>query len=432
MTFRRIVPVALAVAAVASAGGAQNPPPITEETVRAIDAWAQAVRAHTPGQEDAALKHVAALTYDDRVQLDAGMALFLDGLLGNRYNTGGSPAAKTLVEHGRASGAPDATGFLKRAAVLHAQAAPHPAPPDARARMPAGSGRVRGMADMGKRQRVSPLLATSPLPVTRDGELISRVQSTWHLPFARYLLDLVGTNEAPDPFVAAWYHATNAELFYRAAYGDMTSHLDHAARILPNHPLLLFDRGCYAEVLGLPVLQVLVPPPAAALVVGAPTGIPPASSTNAAAERLYRRALAVDPSLVEARVRLARLLIVRERYQEAEAVIAVAAADPPPGILGFYTHLFGGRVRQSLGRLDEAAAHYRAARQLFPSAQSALVAASQLALVRADVASALEPIAQLGGDSSDTADPWWQYDYCAGRDAEPLLQALWEGVAALR
>jgi tetratricopeptide (TPR) repeat protein len=420
--------------AFATTAVAQEPPPITDQTLRAVAAWVEAVRLHTPGHDDAALKHVAALTYDDRVQLDAGMALFLDGLLGNTYNTGRNPAAKAIVEHGRAAGAPNAAGFLKRAAVLHARAAAHQAPPDPRAPSAGGGDRSRGRADLLRRPpRVSPLLHTSPLPVTRDGELVSQVRSTWHLPFARYLLDLVGTREAPDPFVAAWYHATNAELFHRAAYGDMTSHLDHAEKVLPDNALILFDRGCYAEVLGLPVLQAVVPPPNASLVVGAVTGIPPASSTNAEAERLYRRALAVDSSLVEPRVRLARLLTVRQRYQEADAMIAVAVGQAPTGMLGFYSHLFAGRTSQAIGRFDAASRHYQSALRLFPDAQSALLAASQLALLQADVSSALAPIERLGDRSVQwEADPWRSYDYCAGRDADQLLQALWDRLPALR
>jgi tetratricopeptide (TPR) repeat protein len=280
---------------------------------------------------------------------------------------------------------------------------------------------------------VSPLLESSPLPLTRDGEVVSQTMTTWHLPFARYLLDLVGTSEAPDPFVAAWYHATNAELFSRAAYGDMTSHLKHAERIIPNDPFILFDRGCYAEVLGLPVLQATVPPPTSALVVGPGTGIPQASATNAEAERLYRRAIALDPSFVEPRVRLARLLTVRQRYQEADAVIAVAVGQAPTGMLGFYAHLFAGRTSQALARLDEASGHYQSALGLFSHAQSALMAASQLAVIRADAAAALAPIERLGERSLEwEADPWRWYDYCSGRDADDLLRALWDRLPALR
>lgn len=424
--------VALTCAFVSATVVAEQPPPITDETFRAIEAWARAVRTHAPGHDDDSLKHVASLTYDDRVQLDAGIALFLDGLLGKTYNTGRNPAAKAIVETGRGAGAPDARGFLKRAAVLHARAAAHPSPPETRARVRVNDGRAR-ISDMRPRQRVSPLLESSPLPITRDGELISQTIATWHLPFARFLLDMVGTREQPDPFVAAWYHATNAELFYRSAYGDMTSHLDHAEKILPNDALILFDRGCYAEVLGLPVLQAVVPPPNASQVVGAVTGIPSASSTNADAERLYRRAFAVDPSLAEPRVRLARLLTVRQRYQEADTVITRVAGQAPAGMLGFYTHMFAGRARQALGRLDDAARHYQSALGLFPDAQSALLAASQLALLRADVPAALAPIERLGDRSAEwESDPWRSYDYCAGRDADELLRALWDRLPALR
>jgi tetratricopeptide (TPR) repeat protein len=144
---------------------------------------------------------------------------------------------------------------------------------------------------------------------------------------------------------------------------------------------------------------------------------------------LYRRALAIDPSLVEARVRLARLLDQRQRHGEAAAELKTVLSGNPSGTVAYYAHLFAGRTAQAMGQTNEAARHYRDAAALFPDAQSALLASSQLALLDADVPAALAPVQRLGARSAAfTADPWWQYHLGAGRHADELLKALWARV----
>ena len=54
------------------------------------------------------------------------------------------------------------------------------------------------------------------------------------------------------------YHATPACLFANGLFGDATPHLKHAAELLPADALILFDRGCHAEILGLPMHQALL------------------------------------------------------------------------------------------------------------------------------------------------------------------------------
>jgi tetratricopeptide (TPR) repeat protein len=158
-------------------------------------------------------------------------------------------------------------------------------------------------------------------------------------------------------------------------------------------------------------------------------GFRPAEQTNADAERLYRRAIEIDPASSEARVRLARLLELRRRYEDSAAQLSQVTANAPDDALGFYAHLFAGRTAQALGRMDEASRHYEEATARFPNAQSALLASSLLAVLRSDRAAARVPIERLGlGTSDSAADPWWAYYLCAGRDSEELLNALWAAV----
>ena len=242
--------------------------------------------------------------------------------------------------------------------------------------------------------------------------------------------------------MSEWYHATTAYMFARGLYADSTPHLQHASRLLPDDPLVLFDRASYAEVLGLPILQALIPESDVgqlARASGAPTWktpgseirveIPAAARTNADAEALFRKVLKLDPSLVEARVRLARLLQVRGRHEESATELDHALAQKPTGVVAFYAHLFAGRAAESTGRSVKAATHFTEANALFPDAQSALLALSRHALLQADIPATTAPIERLGARSLDSnSDPWWQYEMGAGRDADLLLKTMWAHV----
>jgi tetratricopeptide (TPR) repeat protein len=154
-------------------------------------------------------------------------------------------------------------------------------------------------------------------------------------------------------------------------------------------------------------------------------GIPSANQTNGEAERLYRRTLAVDPSYVEARVRLARLLERRGQYKEADEQITVALDARPSGVPLFFAHLIAGRIASVRGRYEDALRHYRAASGLNAGAQSALLGASHAALMLADVREALGPLEQLAGSAARSeGDPWLDYEFGAGRDADALLTAV--------
>lgn len=442
--------------------GAGGPKPITGATAAAVQSWVGSVKSHTPGRADSSVVTVATFSYETREDLNAGMELFLRVLLRKgfdtkKYDTRSNQAVRTIVAIGHEAADPDGDSFLKKAAILHSDAAAygdrHPgSPTDVPTKAPPHRQELRIGAGMGmpiqvrRDEPVPPLLTKNRLILDQDGQVVGEVVASWNWPFARSLLDLVGTDRggpSRDPFVAAWYHATAAYMLASGMYGDLTPHLQRAADVFPDDASILFDRACYAELLGLPMHQALLSEreiiDRKRADTGAPTWtrsnsppslrIPLAEKTNDEAERLFRRSLGIDPELVEARVRLARLLDLRERHQEAFAELKTALAENPTRVVAFYAHLFAGRLSQTMGLVDEASRHYQAALALFPDAQSAFLASSQLALRRSDVPGTLAPIERLSARSAVfTADPWWQYHLCAGRDADELLKALWANV----
>jgi len=449
---RTIVVTVLALG-VANAGTAGPSKSASPSTVLALQAWVAAVKGHTPGQADAAVQTVTGFTYAMREDLDAGMGLFMYALVSRKSTIDRENPAVELVGEAGKHASDDPLAFLKRAEVLHGDAAMFgdryvaevETPADAetpvrRLKVDPASGMP---IDVHDESRVHPLLNRRAVTLDKDGEILGHAVSSWNWPFARWLLDIVQRKTPGDPFIPEWYHATTAYMFANGLYAEATTHVQRAGEVLPEDPNLLFDRACYAEILGLPMHQVLVPDESDAqrgvnqaqwlarrrVTSRGVLGIPRGSVTNAEAERLFRHTLRVESSFVEARVRLARLLELRKRHEEAAAELKTALAANPTGVVGFYAHLFAGRTEQALGRLDAAAHHFAEASALFPDAQSALLASSQIALLGSDVSASLGPVSRLGPESAlSTADPWWHYHLAAGRDAEALMHDVWSKV----
>jgi len=132
---------------------------------------------------------------------------------------------------------------------------------------------------------------------------------------------------------------------------------------------------------------------------------------------------------VEARVRLGRLLTVRARHEEALRELDAAIATKPEPVLSFYAQLFAGRAARALGQTERAARYFQRALAAYPDAQSALLGASQVALVRSDVAGALASAHRLETTvRPGRYDPWWDYHLGAGRNHSALLKAMWADV----
>jgi hypothetical protein len=147
------------------------------------------------------------------------------------------------------------------------------------------------------------------------------------------------------------------------------------------------------------------------------------------AETALRRAIELDPALVEARIRLAHVLGERDKAAEGAVLAREALATPLPPFLGYYGAMVLGRNEERLGHAAEARAAFERAATLFPQAQAARVAASALDLAAGRVDAALASImAVLGPDAPpDRTDPWlWCY-----RVHEPQALILLDGLRAM-
>jgi tetratricopeptide (TPR) repeat protein len=146
------------------------------------------------------------------------------------------------------------------------------------------------------------------------------------------------------------------------------------------------------------------------------------------AEGLFRRVLEIKPDYAEARLRYGRVLGGLGKHAEAAAELRRALAGLADRQMLYLAELFLGGEEEALGNRDSARLAYQQAADLFPLAQSPLVALSQLARRSNDRAGALREIARLFAFEDDDRgaqdDPWWWYYVVQARDAEELLQAM--------
>jgi tetratricopeptide (TPR) repeat protein len=255
-----------------------------------------------------------------------------------------------------------------------------------------------------------------------DGQQTNIGLGEIHWEIARLLLDFVRPGR--DAMVGSWYRATAAWMQSHEHYNKM--HLDHARDMFPNDADIAFLIGCERETYAGPAFQSFAR--SAVLPTGTFLDIGSESRDLREAEAFFRRALALNPRMVEARVRLGRVLLAVGKAQDAvdELRPAVASTDDP--LLQYFGSMFLGAAEEALGHLPGARDAYARAAMLYPRAQSPYLALSALATRRGDRAGALTEIRRvfdLRGAQDQREDPWWAYHVAQGRNTDELLEQLW-------
>jgi len=134
------------------------------------------------------------------------------------------------------------------------------------------------------------------------------------------------------------------------------------------------------------------------------------------AEWSFRKVLKMDPSMVEARVRLGRTLFVLNRTEEARAELEESLHDARRQrhlFASYLAALFLGELIEEDGDLEGAISYYREAVALYPRAHTAAVALGQ-ALVRTGRGTtgwtaAREMFGDEGRGGAAVLDPWSVY-----------------------
>ena len=128
------------------------------------------------------------------------------------------------------------------------------------------------------------------------------------------------------------------------------------------------------------------------------------------AERAYRNALAAQPDLVEARLRLGRVLTLHGDTDGALKILAGIGEETEPGDR-YLARMFEGDVFERRGEAAESERRYLAAIAVLPRAQSAYVALAHVRHTMGARAEAAHDVSVTTLDKSvpDTGDPWFWY-----------------------
>jgi len=361
------------------------------------DVWAEAVAAHQPGVADDALWTV--LTMDESF-IEVGLKL-------------------ALAEIGR----------LPRALVLHTDA---------------GIIDTQGDADADR----------PPSRQLEDGRQVGVAGRSRHWKFAtRIAIALSHAKERPgvhpDVVAAAhrlsalWFRTVAAMCLRRGELGLADGTLGWGLRLFPDDPGLRLLTGTLHQAYADPRVQrftgrdqtakrgLLVQPRTRS--EQPPPVLGPQSATweLSLAEASLRRALELQPTLQEARVRLAHVLTDRGEDAEAASVASAALAGGLPPEFEAYAALILGRSAARLGRLDDARAAFARAATLAPEAQAPRIGLAQVALAEGKAAAALAQLTVLAGPAHVTPpddEKWLGYFRVHDPDAEALLTELRAGV----
>jgi tetratricopeptide (TPR) repeat protein len=144
------------------------------------------------------------------------------------------------------------------------------------------------------------------------------------------------------------------------------------------------------------------------------------------ARQAFEKALAIDPGLVEAKLRLGRTLWRLGQGPAARKHFEEILAKAQPWQFLYLAHLFLGRVLETGGLLAEAEAHYREALALLPVSETAAVALSHARLLQGDAEGAREILSAglAAVQRRIDVDPWGGYYVIQTPEGEAILSEL--------
>jgi tetratricopeptide (TPR) repeat protein len=213
--------------------------------------------------------------------------------------------------------------------------------------------------------------------------------------FALVYIERLASRDPASPFVRKWWLMVIAFCHQVFAVADARQFADRARKSVGDSPELYLAMGATDELEWTQRHEA--------------DGSPYFKGDLKEAERAYRSALAAQPDLVEARVRLGRVLTLRG---DPEAVkVLEGIGDGADEGFRYLARLFEGDDFERRGDLAEAERRYLAAIPLMPAVQSAHVALAHLRHSMGARAKAAEEVEITTRDrvTADTADPWFWY-----------------------
>jgi tetratricopeptide (TPR) repeat protein len=262
--------------------------------------------------------------------------------------------------------------------------------------------------------------------------------SARHLSAAEWIVNR--NISVPTEFRRRWYLLVTWHLQSELRFEDLARHVDAMVKRFPADGEVLLALGSLYEALGWsresPIDLSRAEPVAEARVPGDPH---PAILTSLAgrgrrkiqeeAAEAFRRAVAVSPSLDEARLRLGRMMNELDRPDDALALLTPLREGEAMASLKYLAWLFVGAAEQRRNDLDAAIAAYRAAAAQYPACQTHVVALSNALRHKGERAAAIGVLLRAAVVGSQCDDPWWSYHFGQAWRFDSALRELRKDVA---
>ena len=207
-------------------------------------------------------------------------------------------------------------------------------------------------------------------------------------------------------FARDWYLLLVAVQHGRADVGWSRAYLEEALKSFPKDPHLTLALGSNHEMLSdlsagyVDLLRRLWPV--------SPAGGVDAEDELREAIRCMEQAVALAPKLVEARLRLGRLLYRRGELDRAAKELEAARQLASQDELRYLALVFSGMVEAARGSYERADGFYTDALRLLPTGQAAAIAKAETAYLRGRVGEAAATV-QATLQQTKKDDPWWGY-----------------------
>ena len=228
--------------------------------------------------------------------------------------------------------------------------------------------------------------------------------------------------------VRRWTIAVALRDHWDGCFLDAQGWIDTGARWFAGDAEVALTRGAIYEALA--TLPSDAPTPYAAAAGWARTAGMVALATRrlqlTEARRSLERAVALDPGLDRAQVRLARVLWHLGKGEEGRAALDAVIARSRDGEVLHLAHLFLARVHQDAGRDAPAVAEYRAALALQPESQAAALGLADAlrASGQPDAARDVVEAALAAAGRPRDRQVFWEYRTADARQGGRLLDAL--------
>ena len=227
-------------------------------------------------------------------------------------------------------------------------------------------------------------------------------------------------------FARRFFRMVVLQCQWDACFGDAERWAGDAILSFPRDTELLIARGSVREevaTIGSPC------PTPASLELATPLATKIASARRDRLEKArqdFADALAIDPGLGFARLRLGRVLWRLGEPEPAREQLEAALASLRQVDHVYLAHLFLGRVHQDAGRLQEAMAEYRLALALHPSARSAGTALSNALFAAGDAGAARQALRRGLASAGQRTERDALLDYLVlnAADLDVLVDAL--------